>query len=87
MTRACEKYTYSLGAFRLLRELLRELTAREPLTRMVRTGIESIDSDGPYAQGTDHTGRPGEPSARELGVLTVKGTVVLCVRLGKADGS
>jgi hypothetical protein len=29
---------------------LRELTAREPLTRMAQTGF---DSDGPCAQGTD----------------------------------
>jgi hypothetical protein len=62
---------------------LRELTAREPLTRMARTGI---DSDGPCAHETDRTGRPGEPSARAPGGLTAKGTDVLCVRLGKADG-
>ena len=37
--------TNGLGAFRSLREL----TAREPLTRMARTGM---DSDGPCAQGT-----------------------------------
>jgi hypothetical protein len=48
------------GAFRWLREL----TAREPLTRMARTGI---DTDGPCAQETDRTRRPGEPSVRELG--------------------
>jgi hypothetical protein len=58
--------------------------AREPFTRMARTGIVS---DGPCAQGTDRTGRPGEPSARELGVLMANGTDVLCVRLGEADGS
>jgi hypothetical protein len=61
--------------------------AREPqmvLTQMARTGIES---DGPCAQGTDSTGRPGELSVRALGVLKAKGTDVLCVRLGKADGS
>ena len=58
--------TIGLGAFRWLREL----TAREPLTRMARPGI---DSDGPCAQGTDRTGRPGEPTAWEPGVLTTRG--------------
>jgi hypothetical protein len=41
--------------------------ACEPFTRMARTGMVS---DGPCAQGTDRTGRPGEPLARELGMLT-----------------
>jgi hypothetical protein len=71
--------THGLGAFRRLRKL----TARELLTRMARTGI---DSDGPCAQGTDRTRRSREPSARELGGLMEKGTDDLCVRLGKADG-
>jgi hypothetical protein len=54
------------------------------MTRMARTGI---DSDGPCARGIDRTGRPGELTACELGLLTAHRTDVLCVRLGKADGS
>ena len=64
--------TNGLWAFRRLREL----TARELLTRMARTGI---DSDSPCVKGSDLTGSPGESSARELGVLTAKGTDVRCV--------
>jgi hypothetical protein len=58
-----------------------EGTAREPLTRMTRKGID------PCARGTDRTGRPGELTACEPGLLTAHRSDVLCVRLGKADGS
>jgi hypothetical protein len=70
--------TNCLGAFRRLREL----TALEPLTRMARTGF---DSDGPCAQGTDCTGRPGEPSAHERGVtvLTARGLTSCACDRGK----